>query len=143
VVHTKSGSGYSAESDRTDHEKPDDQIRSTSRSMGLSRVACPHILRRAVRLSAEPSTRDKLGLPNADRGEVIKGRIRSRAGVVHREPTLARMFHKESAARRDKPASTALRSLAVLTVLFKYASARQASCALYPRASDASRCDPL
>ena len=57
--------------------------------------------------------------------------------------TLARMFHKEPAARRDKPASTALRSLAVLTVLFKYASARQASRALYPRASDASRFDSL
>jgi hypothetical protein len=53
------------------------------------------------------------------------------------------MFHKGSTARRDKPASTALRLLAVLTVLFKYASARQASRALYPRASDASRFGPL
>jgi hypothetical protein len=33
--------------------------------------------------------------------------------------------------------STALRLLAVLTVLFKYASARQAARALYPRASPA------
>ena len=56
---------------------------------------------------------------------------------------LARIFHKESAARRDKPASTSLRLLAVLTVLFKYASARQTSRALYPRASDASRGDSL
>jgi hypothetical protein len=56
---------------------------------------------------------------------------------------LARIFHKESAARRDKPASTSLRSLAVLTVLSKYASARQPSRALHPRASDASRFDPL
>jgi hypothetical protein len=36
-----------------------------------------------------------------------------------------------------------LRSLAVLTVLSKYASARQPSRALYPRASDASRFDSL
>jgi hypothetical protein len=60
-----------------------------------------------------------------------------------RGDALARIFHKESAARRDKPASTSLRSLAVLTLLSKYASARQPSRALYPRASDASRCDPL
>jgi len=44
---------------------------------------------------------------------------------------------------RDRPAIASLRLLAVLTVLFKYTSARQASCALYPRASDASRFDPL
>jgi len=39
-------------------------------------------------------------------------------------PGLARKFHNDSAARRDKPASTSLRSPTVLTVLFKYASAR-------------------
>jgi hypothetical protein len=39
--------------------------------------------------------------------------------------------------------STALRLLAVLTVLFKYASARQAARAEYPRASPASRFDAL
>jgi hypothetical protein len=33
--------------------------------------------------------------------------------------------------------------VAVLTVLSKYASAHQPSHALYPRASDTSRCDPL
>jgi hypothetical protein len=38
--------------------------------------------------------------------------------------SLARMFHKDSAARRDKPVSTSLRSPTVLTVLSKYASAR-------------------
>jgi hypothetical protein len=40
---------------------------------------------------------------------------------------LARISHTESAARRDKSASTSLRLLAVLNVLFKYASARQAA----------------
>ena len=38
---------------------------------------------------------------------------------------LARIFHKKSAARRDQPMSTSLHSLVVLTVLFKYASARK------------------
>ena len=55
---------------------------------------------------------------------------------------LARIFHKELPARRDKPASTSLRLLAVSTVLFQYDSARQASHALYPRPYDASRVTP-
>jgi hypothetical protein len=37
---------------------------------------------------------------------------------------LARISHTRSAAARDKAASTSLRSLTVLDVLFKYASAR-------------------
>jgi hypothetical protein len=37
---------------------------------------------------------------------------------------LARISHTLSAAARDKAASTSLRSLTVLDVLFKYASAR-------------------
>ena len=57
--------------------------------------------------------------------------------------SLARISHQEPAARRAKPASAALRWLAVLLAPPQYASARQASRALYPRASDASRFDPL
>jgi hypothetical protein len=40
-----------------------------------------------------------------------------------RQP-LARISHQLSAAARDKAASTSLRLLTVLDVLFKYASAR-------------------
>ena len=38
--------------------------------------------------------------------------------------TLARISHRLSTAARDKAASTSLRSLTVLDILFKYASAR-------------------
>ena len=44
-----------------------------------------------------------------------------------------------SAATRDKATSTSLRWLGVLDVLFKYASARRAARASYPRPSPASR----
>ena len=45
--------------------------------------------------------------------------------------SLARFSHHLTAEARDKPAITALRLLAVLNVLFKYASARRAARALY------------
>ena len=38
--------------------------------------------------------------------------------------TLARLSHHLTTEVRDKPATTSLRLLTVLTVLFKYASAR-------------------
>ena len=44
---------------------------------------------------------------------------------------LARISHHLTVEARDKPAITALRLLAVLNVLFKYASARRAARALY------------
>ena len=43
----------------------------------------------------------------------------------------ARISHHLTVEARDKPAITALRLLAVLNVLFKYASARRAAGALY------------
>ena len=45
--------------------------------------------------------------------------------------TLTRISHHLTVEARDKPAITALRLLAVLNVLFKYASARRAARALY------------
>ncbi len=44
---------------------------------------------------------------------------------------LARFSHHLTAEARDKPAITSLRLIAVLNVLFKYASARQAARASY------------
>ena len=44
---------------------------------------------------------------------------------------LARISHHLTVEARHKPAITALRLLAVLNVLFKYASARRAARALY------------
>ncbi len=44
---------------------------------------------------------------------------------------LARISHHLTVEARNKPAITALRLLAVLNVLFKYASARRAARALY------------
>ena len=44
---------------------------------------------------------------------------------------LARISHHLTVEARNRPAITALRLLAVLNVLFKYASARRAACALY------------
>ena len=45
--------------------------------------------------------------------------------------SLARFSHHLTAEARNRPAITALRLLAVLNVLFKYASARRAARALY------------
>ncbi len=44
---------------------------------------------------------------------------------------LTRFSHHLTVEARHRPAMTALRSLAVLNVLFKYTSARRASRALY------------
>ena len=44
---------------------------------------------------------------------------------------LARISHRLTGKAHDRPANTSLRLLAVLTVLFKYASARQAARASY------------
>ena len=44
---------------------------------------------------------------------------------------LTRISHHLTVEARNKPAITALRLLAVLNVLFKYASARRAARALY------------
>ena len=44
---------------------------------------------------------------------------------------LARISHHLTVEARNRPAITALRLLAVLNVLFKYASARRAARALY------------
>jgi membrane protein YqaA with SNARE-associated domain len=74
---------------------------------------------------------------------VWKMRAFRRPGRAGARRSLARFSHTESAARRDKPASTSLRLLAVLNVLSKYASARQAARASYPGPSPASRCDPV
>ena len=52
---------------------------------------------------------------------------------------LARISHQLKAEARDRPAIIVLRLLAVLNVLFKYASARRAARALYRRASHALR----
>ena len=52
---------------------------------------------------------------------------------------LARISHHLTVEARNRPAITSLRLLAVLNVLFKYASARQAAHALYRRASHALR----
>jgi hypothetical protein len=59
------------------------------------------------------------------------------------QPPSSLPFSQASAAKRDKPMSTSLRLLAVLNVLLKYASARQAARVSYPRASPASRSDAL
>ena len=48
-----------------------------------------------------------------------------------RGDSLARISHHLTVEARHRPATTALRLLAVLNVLFKYASARRASRALY------------
>ena len=45
--------------------------------------------------------------------------------------SLARISHRLTSKAHDRPAITSLRLLAVLTVLFKYASARQAARASY------------
>jgi len=52
--------------------------------------------------------------------------------------TLARISHTLSVATHDIPMSTSLRQVAVLDVLFKYASGRLPSRASYPRAYPAS-----
>ncbi len=50
---------------------------------------------------------------------------------AQRDRSLARFSHHLTVEARHRPAITALRLLAVLNVLFKYASARRASHALY------------
>jgi NNP family nitrate/nitrite transporter-like MFS transporter len=76
-------------------------------------------------------------------GGIVGDRCGLKWGLKGRVACLARLSHTESAARRDKAASTSLRLLAVLNVLSKYASARQAARASYLRPSPASRCDPV
>ncbi len=49
----------------------------------------------------------------------------------HRALGLARISHRLTGKAHDRPAITSFRLLAVLTVLFKYASARQAARASY------------
>ncbi len=51
--------------------------------------------------------------------------------VFRTPPFLARISHHLTVEARNRPAITALRLLAVLNVLFKYASARRASRVLY------------
>ena len=51
--------------------------------------------------------------------------------AVKYPPTLARISHHLTVEARDRPAITAFRLLAVLTVPFKYASARQPALASY------------
>ena len=53
--------------------------------------------------------------------------VESAAALV----VLARVSHRLTGKAHDRPAITSLRLLAVLTVLFKYASARQAARASY------------
>ena len=53
--------------------------------------------------------------------------IRFRRGLT----ALPRISHRLTGKAHDRPATTSLRLLAVLTVLFKYASARQAARASY------------
>ena len=75
---------------------------------------------------------------------ILKGDLLPPSGVAapqRRTETrgLARFSHHLTVEARNKPAITALRLLAVLNVLFKYASARRAARALYRRASHAVR----
>jgi hypothetical protein len=62
-------------------------------------------------------------ISHQDRLFMVLYRIASQPHPIEVKP-LARISHTLSAAARDKAASTSLRSLTVLDVLFKYASAR-------------------
>ena len=64
-----------------------------------------------------------------------------RFAASDRMPSLARISHQRSTAARDGCASTALRSVVVLDVLFKYACAPLPSHALYLRTPHAPRDD--
>src|SRR5215472_887730 len=59
--------------------------------------------------------------------------------IIHQRSPLTRISHTPSTAARDQAVSTSLRSFAVLNILFKYASARRASRASYPRPCHAPR----
>ena len=62
-------------------------------------------------------------------GATALPRLITRRHSIHL--ALARISHRLTGKAHDRPAITSLRLLAVLTVLFKYASARQAARALY------------
>ena len=52
-------------------------------------------------------------------------------GPAKRREELARISHRLTTEARERPAITSLRLLAVFTVLFQYASARQVARASY------------
>ena len=104
-------------------------LRSRSLVPGTANFSCRHT-KESIVSSRGHGMRGYRGL-----GGVAGGALPSNQDRVKQAPekrlALARISHHLTVEARHRPAITALRLLAVLNVLFKYASARRASRALY------------